>query len=347
LDLLLAVKNVLHSPPIPIRLEGECVEVPVRVERDAYDLQICLLGHIYREKLRFYNKSEGPMSFKMTQPPETKKYFEFNPVVGYIQKQSALDVWVKFTADKDIVIYLSKFMHDKNHYSIPFQMTVKEQLLPVEFTLNFRVTSDRLTIRPPELNFGRVFEGLSSKIEVEIENESELPQEVMLALKKNVSIEHDQPLLKLLPLQTLRTYIYFNSTRLPDAKSYREEDRIAFKVVTGEIATSQLDLHYTVEVTRPDLTLAYSKIDLPALQVGEVVQAATTIRNNSNKDLVFEIFLPDFKACGLKLTPVVRHLPAKQEVEVNVEYHSFFKTLSPALMREIAEGSRPKPAAAV
>jgi hypothetical protein len=27
------VKNVLHSPPLPIRLEGECVEVPVRVER--------------------------------------------------------------------------------------------------------------------------------------------------------------------------------------------------------------------------------------------------------------------------------------------------------------------------
>jgi hypothetical protein len=47
-DLLLAVKNVLHSPPIAIRLEGECVEVPVRVEHETYDLQICLLGHIYR-----------------------------------------------------------------------------------------------------------------------------------------------------------------------------------------------------------------------------------------------------------------------------------------------------------
>jgi hypothetical protein len=46
-------------------------------------------------------------------------------VVGYIQKQSALDVWVKFTADKDIVIYLSRFMEEKNSYRIPFQMTVK------------------------------------------------------------------------------------------------------------------------------------------------------------------------------------------------------------------------------
>jgi hypothetical protein len=44
------------------------------------------LGHIYREKLTFYNKSENPMSFKMSQSIETKKYIEFNPVIGYIQK---------------------------------------------------------------------------------------------------------------------------------------------------------------------------------------------------------------------------------------------------------------------
>ncbi len=43
-------------------------------------------------------------------------------------------------------------------------MTVKEQLLPVEFDIVFRITSDKLVIRPPELNFGRIFEGLSSKI---------------------------------------------------------------------------------------------------------------------------------------------------------------------------------------
>jgi hypothetical protein len=86
--------------------------------------------------------------------------------VGYIQKQSSLDVWIKFTADKDIVIYLSKFMQDKNNYRIPFQMTVKEQLLPVDFSVSFRITSDRLSIRPAELNFGRIFEGFSSKIEV-------------------------------------------------------------------------------------------------------------------------------------------------------------------------------------
>ena len=87
-------------------------------------------------------------------------------------------------------------------------------------------------------------------------------------MKKNVTIENDQPLLKLLALQTIKTHLIFNSSRLSDSKNYREEDRINCKVITGEIATSQLELHYVCEVTRPDLSLTQNKIDLPALQVG-------------------------------------------------------------------------------
>jgi hypothetical protein len=41
-----------------------------------------------------------PMSFKVNQPQQTKKYFEFNPMIGYIQKQSKMDIWVKFIANK-------------------------------------------------------------------------------------------------------------------------------------------------------------------------------------------------------------------------------------------------------
>ena len=116
--------------------------------------------------MRFYNRSEGPVSFKMVQPLETKKYFEFNPVIGYIQKESLLDVWVKFTADKDLPTFLAQYASQPNLFTVPFQMSVKEQVLPVNFQLQFKITSDRVTIRPPELNFGKVFEGLSSRIEV-------------------------------------------------------------------------------------------------------------------------------------------------------------------------------------
>lgn len=67
-------------------------------------------------------------------------------------------------------------MVEKNLYVIPFQMTLKEQVLPVEFQIKFKITTDKINIRPAELNFGKIFEGLSSKIEVEFENESDLPQ---------------------------------------------------------------------------------------------------------------------------------------------------------------------------
>ena len=55
-------------------------------------------------------------------------------------------------------------MVEHNVYQIPFQMSVKEQILPVTFTIKFKITSEKINIRPVELNFGAIFEGLSSKI---------------------------------------------------------------------------------------------------------------------------------------------------------------------------------------
>jgi hypothetical protein len=77
-------------------------------------------------------------------------------------------------------------------------------------------------------------------------------------------------------------------------KNFKEEDYIGCKIITGEISTNKVDLHYTCEVTRADLSISNNKIDLPALQIDEIVQASTSIRNNTNKDILFELFVPDF-----------------------------------------------------
>lgn len=83
--------------------------MPVTIEKPLYDFEICLLGHIYREKLVVYNAGDLPMSFKVSQPAATKKYFEFSPIIGYIQKQSKIDIWVKFTANKELQLHLAQF----------------------------------------------------------------------------------------------------------------------------------------------------------------------------------------------------------------------------------------------
>lgn len=50
------------------------------------------------------------MSFKISQPQITKKYFEFSPVIGYIQKQAKIDIWVKFIANKELQMHLSNYL---------------------------------------------------------------------------------------------------------------------------------------------------------------------------------------------------------------------------------------------
>jgi hypothetical protein len=51
-----------------------------------------------------------PMSFKVCQPQAIKKYFEFSPVIGYVQKQSKIDIWVKFIANKELQVHLSNYL---------------------------------------------------------------------------------------------------------------------------------------------------------------------------------------------------------------------------------------------
>lgn len=51
---------------------------------------ICVVGHIYKEKLVFWNRSGSSMKIQIQQPSETRKHFEFNPVLGFIQKHSKI-----------------------------------------------------------------------------------------------------------------------------------------------------------------------------------------------------------------------------------------------------------------
>ena len=140
-------------------------------------------------------------------------------MVGYIQKQAKIDIWVKFSANKDLVSFLSQYCVEENIYMIPFEINIKEQVLPVTFHIKFKITSDLVIINPPELNFGSIFEGLSSKIEVSFQNESELPQEVLLyPLKKHLSVENNQTLFKILPKSTVKKYITYKSKPLDDYK---------------------------------------------------------------------------------------------------------------------------------
>jgi hypothetical protein len=79
------------------------------------------------------------------------------------------------------------------------------------------------------------------------------------------------------------------------------------------------------------------KIDFPTLQIGENSNHLLTIKNYSPKCYVCEIFLPYYKVCGLKISPLVFRLQKGKSIELSVEFHSFFKKLTPFTMADIKE----------
>lgn len=51
--------------------------------------------------------------------------------------------------------------------------------------------------------------------------------------------------------------------------------------------------------------------------------------------------MPHYEICGLKITPVVKTLGPYQEVEINIEYHSFMKKLGPNTLRDLNKANQP------
>lgn len=60
------------------------------------------------------------------------------------------------------------------------------------FIIRMKVTIDTLLITPMKFNFGKLYEGTGSRLSVDFENLSDLPQEVMFyPLPKEISLEPD------------------------------------------------------------------------------------------------------------------------------------------------------------
>jgi len=63
------------------------------------------------------------MKTQIVAPKETKSFFQFNPLLGYIQGNSKFEVWVKMNADKDLLTLCAKYLDAKTGIlNIPFKV---------------------------------------------------------------------------------------------------------------------------------------------------------------------------------------------------------------------------------
>ena len=86
------------------------------------------------------------MKINIHQPSDTKDFFEFNPLLGYIQGQSDFEIWMKITLQKNPQIYFKKYHRSEGEYEFQFKVTASDQIMPVPFKVKFKLTSDFVKI---------------------------------------------------------------------------------------------------------------------------------------------------------------------------------------------------------
>jgi hypothetical protein len=101
--LTLFFENQDYTKPIPLHLTGRCVDVPIYVEKEAYNMNVMVYDQFYREKIILHNRSSTAMKIQLFFPRDFKPYLEFNPTLGFIQGNGKFEIWAKLKPDRSIL----------------------------------------------------------------------------------------------------------------------------------------------------------------------------------------------------------------------------------------------------
>lgn len=92
-------------------------------------MRICLMKHMYREKLVFHNRGKKAMKVQMILPFEVKKFISLNPSFGYIQANSPFKIWLKLMIKSDFFTMCNKYKiaNSESEYRIPLKLVGSER----------------------------------------------------------------------------------------------------------------------------------------------------------------------------------------------------------------------------
>lgn len=54
-------ENQDYTEPIPISMRGQCVDVPIYVEKEEYNLNVLIYEQFYRQRIILHNRSQNSM----------------------------------------------------------------------------------------------------------------------------------------------------------------------------------------------------------------------------------------------------------------------------------------------
>lgn len=313
-ELTLFFENQDYTEPIPITIEGQCVDVPIYVENEEYNLNILIYEQTYRQRIILHNRSQSSMKIQLFFPKDFKPYLEFNPTLGYIQGNSSFEIWLKFRPDRSILTACNKYLVRQNEdeppkdeyeeftMKVPIKVQGANQVLPVKFNILCCFSVNAITFSPAHIDFGTVFNSSAASVQVEMENHSLLPQQFsFVRLPREISVYTDGGTGLILPGEKYLIRIEYR----PSQQQVEDEAVIYCRIITGNICVRELKVSYSAIVTKCPIIIDKMKIEFPALPETEFNEVVLAVNNASSKDYMFEMVPPNPKISGIIINPLV------------------------------------------
>lgn len=316
----LSSEVVLHfedefTDDITFNLLGEGTDVSIFLAEENLKFNYAFIDTLYRETLLVCNRGKIAMKCDFPVPKELKSHLEFVPNIAYIQPNEPFAIQVKFRPLSSILTDCSSFIDNgtDSTISIPLPLSIPNQTMIVKANLTATITSSKLEISPPLLNFGLVSLDEAISIPITIKNLSLLPQEFgFLKYPSEISISPNDGFASILPGESLKFDIVFTPT---SAIEYHT------KCVVRTVRNEDFVIPIKAVGVQPPVKLTKPLIKTKATAIGDQISETIQIVNTSNQNHTFRFELTEeMKSSGLSILPTLATLEPKQELSVVLKF---------------------------
>ncbi|XP_053705397.1 cilia- and flagella-associated protein 74-like isoform X2 [Synchiropus splendidus] len=265
-----------NSSPIPIKVMGLAVTLPVWVTQPSINFKICMFDHLYQERIQIESRASTALKLTFEVCQEMRKHMEVLPKTGCILAQSHFNAHLKFLPRSSLSRDAGKYF-DKNTgvLEVPLRVQVENQLEPMQVTVQAVVTTSDLEFEPTEVDFGCCSVDQSIRSTLRLTNLSLLSQEFgFVGVPEFVDVQPNDGFGTLLPQETLEIDLIFSAEKI---KEYN------FQLTCKTTTNREFPLTCRAVGVHPPLQLSHSLVHFGATALGDESTALLYLSNHCNE----------------------------------------------------------------
>jgi|Transcript_116949 hypothetical protein len=331
-----------------VLVRGSCIDVPIYVEQEEYDVKTILFEHTFRENIVLHNRQSVAMKITVADPQPIDGEMQLNPTVAYIQGNQSQAVQIKFSPKFDFLDRNPQYRDKKRPdvegaFRIKFKIVGADQKLPVYTEFVGILTTNTVSFQPSVLKFGSCFIGSAATSTLTIKNESCLPQRYCFVRQPSFLKVEDFPG-DVIEEEDANAATWGCGTAVLDDGGYgalglllpKEERRVCisycpesatemdyamtFKVITGKLCTRTFSIPCKGQGRQPPITFSTTELQLASIPCDSTCKDSIEITNKSGVSYAINLLVPPYETSALQVSPVCCTLEPDETKRLQVEF---------------------------